>query len=121
MHARAAAAVGLSMLLAACGGASSPPSGSSPARLGCGGWFEVSHDVLTAEVQLTGPVHAVAVNALLDDGTTQGTATPLSVSPGSSHRTVRVRGVGGNVVSAKARVVGASDGVQATCDLSSPH
>ena len=121
MRARVAAAFGLlPMLLAACGGAVRPVSSSS-ADLGCGGWFAVSHNTLAAHLQLLGPVRAVAVDALLDDGTTRSTSTPIAVSAGTTTSTVHVGQVNTLVVSAAARVLGASPTSQATCELSTPH
>ncbi|HET7309825.1 MAG TPA: hypothetical protein VFJ17_00705 [Mycobacteriales bacterium] len=120
MRARVAVGFGLlPALLTACGGAVKPASSTD--ALGCGGWFTVSHDTLAAHVQLLGPVRAVAVNALLDDGTTRSTSTPISVSAGTTMSTIHVSRVGGMVVSAAARVLGDSPTAQATCELSTPH
>ena len=120
MRARAAAAIGMvSMLVGACGGAVQPTS--STAELGCGGWFMVSHNTLAAHVQLLGAVRSIAVNALLDDGTTRGTSTPVTVAAGSKTSTVHIAHVDGLVVSAAARVLGDSSSRQASCELSSPH
>ena len=124
MRARVLTAVAALPLLgaAACGGGLRTASSQSAGdHVSCAGWYEVSHNVLTAEVQLDGAVHEVAVDALLDDGHTRGTPTPLRVPAGSSHRTIRVPGVETMVVSAHARVIGATDGVQGSCELSVPH
>ena len=122
MRARVAAVVVvLPLLLAACGGAVHPPSDSSSANVGCAGWFIVSHDTLAAHVQLVGHVRAVTVNALLDDGSTRGTSTPVAVAAGSAQSVVHVSHVDARVVSAAARVLGGSSTAQASCELSTPH
>jgi hypothetical protein len=120
MRARVVALILTLPLLASCGGAVKAAS-TSGADVGCGGWYAISHDVLTAEVQLDGAVHAIAVTAMLDDGRVVGTAAPVRVPAGSSHRTVKVPRVSSSVVSVIARVVGAKDGVRGSCELSSPH
>ena len=121
MRARVAACLGIvPMALAACGGAS-PTTSSSSGTLGCGGWFMVSHHTLAAHVQLLGDVRSIAVNALLDDGTTRGTSTPVMVAAGTTTSTVTVPHVDGLVVSAAARVLGDPSTRQASCQLSNPH
>lgn len=122
MRARVTASAGLlSMLLAACGGAVHPASTSSTADVGCVGWFMVSHNTLAAHVQLLGAVRAIAVNALLDDGTTRGTSTPVAVTAGSTQSVIHLAHVNTLVVSAAARVLGDSSARQASCQLSTPH
>ena len=118
MRARLAGCLGL-LLLAGCGGAVKPTS--STATLGCGGWFMVSHHTLAAHVQLIGGVHSIVVNALLDDGTTRGTSTPIAVAAGTKTSTVNIPHVDGLVVSAAARVLGEPSSHQASCELSNPH
>ena len=108
------------MLLAACGGAVQPTSTTST-DLACGGWFMVSHNTLAAHVQLVGAVRAIAVDALLDDGTTRSTSTPVSVAAGSTQSVVHVNHVNTLVVSAAARVLGDSSARQASCELTTPH